>query len=61
MFGERNEIIFPLKVKPLNDKGLSYDWTIKIRQTKMQLKLFMDEIEMEEKENTQQGIYIQTL
>lgn len=29
MFGERNEIIFPLKVKPLNDKGLSYDWTIK--------------------------------
>ena len=34
---------------------------LKIRQTKMQLKLFMDEIEMEEKENTQQEIYIQTL
>nr|WP_245945913.1 M23 family metallopeptidase [Helicobacter didelphidarum] len=24
-----NEIIFPLKVKPLNDRGLLYDWTIK--------------------------------
>ena len=24
-----NEIIFPLKVKPLNDKGLPYDWSIK--------------------------------
>ncbi|WP_245596269.1 hypothetical protein [Helicobacter rodentium] len=23
------EIIFPLKVKPLNDKGLPYDWSIK--------------------------------
>ena len=28
-YEERNEIVFPLKVKPLNDKGLPYDWTIK--------------------------------
>ncbi|WP_306304633.1 M23 family metallopeptidase, partial [Helicobacter cinaedi] len=28
-YGERNEIVFPLKVKPINDKGLSYDWSIK--------------------------------
>ena len=27
--GRNNEIIFPLKVKPLNDKGLLYDWSIK--------------------------------
>ena len=26
---EEGEIIFPLKIKPLNDKGLPYDWTIK--------------------------------
>ena len=28
-YGRNNEIIFPLKVKPLNDKGLLYDWSIK--------------------------------
>ena len=28
-YERNNEIIFPLKVKPLNDKGLSYDWSIK--------------------------------
>ncbi|WP_233714365.1 M23 family metallopeptidase [Helicobacter trogontum] len=28
-YERNNEIIFPLKVKPLNDKGLLYDWSIK--------------------------------
>ncbi|WP_234400128.1 M23 family metallopeptidase [Campylobacter concisus] len=23
-----NEIVFPLKIKPLNDKGMEYDWTL---------------------------------
>ncbi|WP_262367951.1 M23 family metallopeptidase [Campylobacter concisus] len=23
-----NEIVFPLKIKPLNDKGMKYDWTL---------------------------------
>ncbi len=27
-YGSVDDIIFPLKVKPLNDKGLPYDWTI---------------------------------
>ena len=25
-----NEIVFPLKIKPLNDKGMLYDWTLMI-------------------------------
>ena len=27
---ESCEIIFPLRIKPINDKGKSYDWTIKL-------------------------------
>ncbi|WP_262367672.1 M23 family metallopeptidase [Campylobacter concisus] len=28
-----NEIVFPLKIKPLNDKGMKYDWTLMLGDT----------------------------
>ena len=28
-----NEIVFPLKIKPLNDKGMEYDWTLMLGDT----------------------------
>ena len=28
-----NEIVFPLKIKPLNDKGMEFDWTLMIGDT----------------------------
>jgi len=35
-----NEIVFPLKIKPLNDKGMEYDWTLMIDDKRAKQSVF---------------------
>ncbi|WP_258032364.1 M23 family metallopeptidase [Campylobacter concisus] len=35
-----NEIVFPLKIKPLNDKGMLYDWTLMLGDTGQSQAIF---------------------
>ena len=35
-----NEIVFPLKIKPLNDKGMKYDWTLMVDDKRAKQSVF---------------------